>query len=79
MFSGFRSALDRLEREPFAGHAYEDFETVRELTILKSPFSILFTHRDDNIFIIDVRDQRGLRSYEALRAFTRELNKKYDL
>lgn len=73
VFASFDAVLDRLTAEPFAGHPFDDFEHVRELSIARSPFSILFTHREDTVYVIDVRDQRGLRSAAALRAFTNEL------
>ncbi len=79
VFANFDAAQDRLSREPFAGHQFDDFENVRELQISKSPFSILFTHHNDTIYIIDIRDQRGLRSAEALADFTQRLKKKYGL
>lgn len=79
VLANVNAALERLRTEPFAGRRFDDFEDVRELSIARSPFSILFTHRDDTLYIIDIRDQRGLRSAEALADFTARLRAKYGL
>lgn len=79
VFDNLKAARERLSTEPFAGRKFDDFENVRELRIAHSPFSILFTHRDDTIYIIDIRDQRGLRSADALADFTERLKAKYGL
>jgi len=39
----------------------------------------LYTMKNETIYIIDVRDQRGLRSAAALQVFTTELREKYGL
>jgi hypothetical protein len=57
--------------------SYEDFKDVWEVSIQRTAFSFLYTIRGDTAYIIDVRDQRGYRSAEALRSFNRELRKKY--
>jgi len=79
VFNSLDSALDRLTQEPFVGHVFDDFKVVRELPIARCPFSIIYTTRDDTIYIIDIRDQRGLRSASALRAFNQELRRQYGL
>ncbi len=79
VFSNFDAAKDRLREEPFAGHPFDDFDQVRELSISRSPFTILYTHRDDTIYIIDIRDTRGLRNADALADFTQRLRQKYRL
>lgn len=52
---------------PFSGAAYEDFELVREYKILGTAFSLLYSVARETVWIVDVRDQRGQRSAEALR------------
>lgn len=79
VYANFDAAIERLRSEPFAGHVFEDFDRVRELRISKSPFSILYTHQADTIYIIDVRDQRGLRSADALADFIERLKDQYGL
>ena len=79
VFAAFDAALDRLALDPFAGYPFAEYETVRELPLPKCPFSLLFTHRSDTLYIIDLRDQRGLRSHEALASFARELRQRYGL
>ena len=54
---------------PFSGASYEDFDAVREHKILSTAFSLLYTVARDTVWIIDVRDQRGQRSADALRRF----------
>jgi len=78
-FTSFSKARALLKQEPLAGHRFDDLEHVRELKIRNSAFSILYTYKNDTVYIIDVRDQRGTRSAEALREFTNELKKKYGL
>jgi len=79
VMNSFDAALDRLAQDPFAGHTFDNYEQVRELPLARCPFSILFTRRDDTVYVIDVRDQRGLRSAAALQAFTAELRRTYNL
>jgi hypothetical protein len=52
---------------------------VREYNITGTAFSLLYSVMADNIWIIDIRDQRGLRSAEALRTFTSELRQRFGL
>jgi len=78
-FENFAKARALLKQEPLAGHVFDEIEGVRELKIQKSAFSILYTFKRNTIYIIDIRDQRGTRSAEALREFTAKLRDKYDL
>ena len=78
-FENFEKAKNLLKQHPQAGEQFEDFADVRELHITRSAFSILYTCIDDTIFIIDIRDSRGLRSAAALRKFVGELKDKYKL
>ena len=59
-------------KETFAG-----LTDVWEATIPKTAFSFLYTIRNQTVYVIDVRDQRGYRSAEALAAFDRELRQRY--
>ncbi len=78
-FENFEKAKLLLKQHPQAGEQFEDFSEVREIHITRSAFSVLYTCIDDTIFIIDIRDSRGLRSAAALRRFTVELRDKYGL
>jgi plasmid stabilization system protein ParE len=78
-FENFDKAKQLLKQHPEAGEQFEDFADVREIHITRSAFSILYTCQDETIFIIDIRDSRGLRSAESLRKFSRELRGKYRL
>jgi hypothetical protein len=78
-FGNFEKAKNLLKQHPQAGEQFEDFADVREMHISRSAFSILYTCIDDTIFIIDVRDSRGLRSAGALRKFVGEFKAKYKL
>jgi ParE toxin of type II toxin-antitoxin system, parDE len=78
-FENFEKAKLLLKQHPQAGEQFEDFSDVREIHITRSAFSILYTCIDDTIFIIDIRDSRGLRSAAALRKFVDELRGKYKL
>jgi len=60
-------------RETFAG-----FKDVWEVKIQKTAFSFLYIIQGQTVYVIDIRDQRGHRSAEALRAFGRELRQRYD-
>lgn len=64
---------------PLSGPAYEDFDAVREYRIQGTAFSLLYTVAKDTIWIIDLRDQRGRRSAEALRLHGRELRARYGI
>ena len=60
-------------RETFAG-----FKNIWEAKIQKTAFSFLYTIRGKTVYVIDIRDQRGHPSAEALRAFDRELRQRYN-
>ncbi|MDU9007234.1 type II toxin-antitoxin system RelE/ParE family toxin [Sedimentitalea todarodis] len=62
---------------PMSGPAYEDFSAVREYKVRGTAFSLLYTMAQDTVWIIDLRDQRGQRSAEALRLHARELRARY--
>jgi hypothetical protein len=64
-----RHAEAMLMEFPFSGAVHEDFEAVREQKILRTPFSLLYSAAGETVWIIDLRDQRGQRSAEALRQF----------
>lgn len=64
---------------PTSGSVYEDFDTVREFKIRGTAFSILYTIARETVWIIDLRDQRGYRSAEALRQHTLELRVHYGI
>lgn len=74
-------ALIRAERAlsefPVSGSIYEDFAIVREFKIRGTAFSILYTVARETVWIIDLRDQRGYRSAEALRLHAQELRNHY--
>lgn len=65
-----------LRDNPFAGSRFEDHARVRVYPIQGTPFSFLYTVAADTIWIIDLHDQRGLRSAEALRHFIAELRQR---
>lgn len=71
-------ALQRAENDlkqfPFSGPKFGDMDRVREYQIKGTAFSLLYAVERDQIWIIDVRDGRGLRSSLAIRAAVRELN-----
>lgn len=64
---------------PFSGERFEERDDVREINIHGSNFSLLYTVARETIWTIDIRDQRGYRSAEALRSFTRELRQRFGL
>lgn len=68
-----RRAEAILRAHPEAGHRYEDSTDVREWKIAGTAFSLLYTVARSTVWVVDVRDQRGLRSAEALRTFVAEL------
>lgn len=74
--AALRTAETILREHPAAGRRFEDYEAVREYLLQGTSFSLLYTVARDTVWIIDVRDQRGLRSPEALREFLQELRGK---
>lgn len=77
--ASLQSAEQTLRENPLAGERFENHDNVRELPILGTSFSLLYTVAQDTIWIIDIRDQRGYRSAEALRLFNRELRARYGI
>lgn len=61
---------------PDAGHGFQDIEKVFEYRIQGTTFSLLYTVARDVVWVIDIRDQRGFRSAEALRSFAAELRQR---
>ena len=74
-----RAAEQTLAQFPFAGERFEEREDVRERHILGTPFALLYTVARDTIWIIDLRDTRGLRSADALSLFARELRIRFKI
>jgi hypothetical protein len=74
--ASLRTAEIILREDSAAGRRFEDFETVREYLLQGTSFSLLYTVARDTIWIIDVRDQRGLRSAEAVRQFLQQIRAK---
>jgi len=77
-----QAAIDALRRAeaaliefPCSSVRYEDFDAVREYKIAGAAFSLLYAVADETVWIIDLRDQRGRRSAEALRRFIEALRK----
>lgn len=64
---------------PLSGERFEERQDAREQQILGTPFSFLYTVSRETIWIIDIRDTRGLRSAEALSLFTRELQVRFGI
>ncbi len=69
----YRASLKLLADNPKAGHPVDGYLDVRELTILRTPFSFLYILDETTINIIDVRDARGMRSIQRLEDY---LNRK---
>ncbi len=78
-WAAFDEALETLKSQPFSAQKYPGHDGVFEKKILRSAFSILFTVRNDTIFVIDIHDQRGMRSAHAIRTHKNELRRKYGL
>ena len=74
--AALRVAEMTLRENPMAGERFDDFDTVREYKIIGTAFSLLYTAARDRVLVIDLRDQRGFRSAEALRAFVQELRER---
>ena len=75
--AALRAAEQTLSEFPLVGGRFEEREDVREQQILGTPFALLYTVARDTIWIIDIRDTRGLRSAEALSLFSRELRTRF--
>lgn len=77
--SAFRAAVATTKAHPWSGPVFDDIDGVFVRQVGGTAFSLLHTIRDDTIYVIDVRDGRGHRSAAALRLFTSELRRKYEL
>ncbi len=75
----YYNTIKLLKQVPYSGHVFDEIEGVFERTITKTNFSILYAVKNETIYIIDIRDQRGLRSANALRQYIQQLKQKYDL
>ncbi len=64
-----------LIEHPYAGTRFEDMDRVRGIVVGGTAFSMLYTVAHETIWVIDVRDQRGLRSAEALQRYLVELRR----
>ena len=73
----YQNAKRLLKEQPYIGHPFGAYDDVLEFSIKKTAFSFLYTVQRDTIFIIDIRDSRGMRSAKALRQFNDELKSKY--
>lgn len=76
-FASFEVTKQRMAEYSLPKETFEDLENVWEAKIQKTAFSFLYTIRGQTVYVIDIRDQRGHRSAAALRAFDRELQRKY--
>lgn len=74
-FQSLEATKVRIKTMPPPKQAFEDFEDVWEATILQTAFSILYTIRGNTVLIIDIRDQRGHRSAEAIAKSTAEIRR----
>lgn len=75
----YKNTRNLLKQEPYIGHVFDEIEGVFERSISKTHFSILYAVRDETIYIIDIRDQRGFRSSNALRQYSQHLKNAYKL
>ena len=75
----YKDTKKLLKQEPYIGRIFDEKDGIFERSISKTHFSILYAVKDETIYIIDIRDQRGLRSSNALRQYTQYLKKKYEL
>ena len=55
----FRRVGDAVRRNPLIGHAPENMEPIRELSILRTPFSFIYRAVEDRMDILRVWGQRG--------------------
>jgi len=65
----FAKATQQLLENPLVGRKFDGLENIRECKITRTPFSIIYTVVGDVIYVIDVRDQRGLRMVAGLERF----------
>ena len=76
-FASFAATERRMAELPPPKETFAGLTDVWEATIPKTAFSFLYTIREATVYVIDVRDQRGYRSAEALALFDRELRQRY--
>lgn len=76
--ASFETTKQRMTEYSPPKETFEDFEDVWEAKIQKTAFSFLYTIRNETVYVIDIRDQRGHRSAAALRAYDRELRARYE-
>lgn len=77
-FQAYEDTKRRISNFPPPKANFEDFEKVWEAKIFNTAFSILYTIRRNTIYIIDIRDQRGQRSYLALKKYAQELRQQLE-
>lgn len=77
--AALRIAIDTIGQHPFSVQKLERFDAVFEKKVIRTAFSVLYTIREDTIFVIDIHDQRGFRSAEALSTYSLELRSKYGM
>lgn len=75
----YKDTRNLLKQEPYIGHVFDEIDGVFERPISKTHFSILYAVKDQTIYIIDIRDQRGFRSSNALRQYSQHLKTKYGI
>ena len=75
----FKKTRNMLKQDPYIGHVFDEIDGVFEKEIRGTHFSILYAVKSETVYIIDIRDHRGLRSSNALRQYSLHLKKKYDL
>lgn len=78
-FASFAATERRMAELPPTNETFWGLKGVWEAKIQKTAFSFIYTIRGQTVYVIDVRDQRGQRSAEALRAFDRELRQREGL
>ena len=58
----YRMSCRAIGENPRIGRPVEDFPGVREFTIQRTPFSVIYRVIDDRIEVLRIWDQRGDRS-----------------
>jgi len=74
-----KASIATIKTNPHSGRKFDHFETVYERKLAKTHFSLLYTIQNETIYVIDVRDQRRLRSAAALQVCTTELRERCGL
>lgn len=78
-FGSFKKARNAIKENPYLGHTFDDFDQVYQYIIRETNFSILYTIKHEVIWVIDIRDARGLRSSHALKRYILELRNAHGL